>query len=80
MPDSKTPYTAPYLPHRDAIRAKGFTVTPFRMGIQIGDTLPCPYTNRHSADSFAAGVRHHRAKKQEEARTLRAATLKAGPL
>jgi hypothetical protein len=66
MPTKKTPDA--FETHRDAIRAAGFDVTPFRLGQEVGkayawnphDAPACPYTNRISRNLYLAGFNSSR--------------------
>ena len=55
-----------YAPHRAAIKARGFIVTPWRLGLEIGQQgllLPSPYitqrSNRLYADGWKYGAKLH---------------------
>lgn len=50
-----------YEPHRAAIRAEGFHVTPWRLGMRIGRLgllLPSPYITQRSNTLYAEGWRY----------------------
>ncbi len=47
-----------YEPFRQAVRALGHKITPYRLGYAVGfadSPLPCPYTVRVSVDAFQVG-------------------------
>lgn len=65
MPRTSPADNSPALqPFRDAIRAAGRKVTPYRMGLQMGrafrgapEAPDCPYLNDHSVRLWSDGFR-----------------------
>jgi hypothetical protein len=50
-----------YEPFRQAIRAKGRKITPYRLGYAVSlanSPLPCPYKTLVSVNAFRAGLRY----------------------
>lgn len=70
----------PMQAYRDAVRAGGFNVTPWRLGVEVGmahaftprDEPANPYVTAKSRKLFTEGVRNGRERARQERRAARA--------
>lgn len=69
--------------HRDAIRARGHSVNPYRIGLEVGrrnEDLPCPYApGSRGARLYADGVKYGRQWAIEDRKRAAAAIGKDTP-